>query len=244
MQRKGNSAQSSEANLLRLIRQKRKKGTKMTVTKESRDAAAAEASKTDDAHDAKRMGRLDVAEIAAINANRHDPRIELAEVMFGVIRSKDERIKELISTVFPSIKFGDTPDDDPAGLPAPKASRRSEWAPVYQSDGVTIATDIEKVRFDDAATQRDRGLVPMEDSDGNVVAFRKRPTPVSAPTASANPAPDNNIQVVDSKGKPVQKITLAKFKAGSFDIVDTDDEGRPTKVAEKSSRRGGWRSSK
>lgn len=219
----------------------------MTVTKESRDKAAEEASRIDDAHDAKRMARLDRAELTAINANRHDPRIELTEMVFEVIPWDEGRFKELLHKCYPSLKLGEAQDEGPAGLPAPKASRRSEWATVYQSDGETIATDIERVRYDDAATQRERGLVPIEDSDGNIVAYKKRPIPATKTADPAIPAPpEGHVELVDTSGKHVRWISQTTAKSGSYEYYGVNDEHNRTQVVavEKSKRRGGWRESK
>ena len=129
------------------------------------------------------------------------------------------------------IRFAEA-NDEPFAIGATSstpASKRDEWAKVYESDGVTIATDIEKVRWDDTKGQASYGLVPFDDADGTP-ALKKRPTP-AAPTTSDG---DRKVPVRDRRNRQIgDLITIAEGRVDPKLEAHIDDTGNVTHFVQK-----------
>jgi hypothetical protein len=199
----------------------------MPVSRTSVDSAAGKiADKRNDALN-ERAAELYITIIELFNVAPNGAVVKAMEILAGTSDKPLSDSEKAIVTAMLGLTPATTDDDSPRGIAStstPTTSRMDEWAKVYESDGTTINTDIEKVRWDDTKAQANYGLVPFDGPEGKQ-ALKKRPAPATTTGTPTGPTGgDRMVNVVNRKGHTVRQI---KVKEGNADpsleaILDGD----------------------
>ncbi len=205
----------------------------MAISRSAVHTAAVDIEKSEDEAAVNRLARLETALLRRAQSDTNHPDLELTELLLN--RHSGDNMQKLLQ------KLGASPasaDDEPRGIPAttpPTGRRLDEWAQVYESDGTTIATDIERIRWDDTAGINSYRLVPFDRADGTM-ALKKRvatPAPVPPPPGTGG---DRMVEVKNKKGDTVKMV---KVKDGNADpkleAILNEDHGTVDHFKQKSS---------
>lgn len=164
-----------------------------------------------------RTGKVSAAFFHRVTLNQSDEVAEIIEVLLGVKPGGTEKVAELLG-----INVDDV-EETPALGPG-----KERPLPVFNADGSSAGIAMKEQQALDA------GYAYKTDPSGDVIGYTKPPTDDPTPAPAAPATATHKVKVMDKHGSVKDELDIDDFKANAakYQIIETDDDGKPTRVRE------------